>query len=72
MAEENDISNNDTQQPKNSGEGTGNFMIGILVPLVAFYFVSYKLYTGSYDDPLAMADIASKIAILKIQQLVFF
>ena len=68
MAEENqeDISNNDTQQPNNSGEGTGNFMIGILVPLVAFYFVSYKLYTGSYDDPLAMADIASKIAILKI------
>jgi hypothetical protein len=72
MAEENqeDISNNDTQQPNNSGEGTGNFMIGILVPLVAFYFVSYKLYTGSYDDPLAMADIASKIAILKIVLLV--
>jgi len=67
---ENPEKTEDTPPPNNSGGGTGNFMMGILVPLVAFYFISYKLYTGSYDDPLAIADIASKITILKIVLLV--
>jgi hypothetical protein len=65
-----DISNNDTKSTDNTGAGTGNFMLGILVPLIGFYFISFKLYSSSFDDPLARADISSKIAILKILLLV--
>ena len=64
------LSKNKIKNTENTGGGKGNFMLGVLVPLVAFYFVSYKLYTGSYDDPIARVDISSKITILKILLLV--
>ena len=64
------LSKNKIKNTENAGGGKGNFMLGVLVPLVAFYFVSYKLYTGSYDDPIARVDISSKITILKILLLV--
>jgi len=64
------LSKNKIKDTENKGGGKGNFMLGVLVPLVAFYFVSYKLYSGSFDDPITRVDIASKIAILKILLLV--
>ena len=51
--------------------GTGNFVLGIIVPLVAYYFISFQLYSKSYTELLsgnkaARADVVSKVGILKI------
>jgi len=72
MADENqnDASGNETKNTENTGGGTGNFMMGIFVPLIGFYFLCFKLYSGSYDNPIDRADIPSKIAILKVLLLV--
>lgn len=67
---QNDASENEIQETNKSGGNTGNFMIGILVPLIGFYFLSFKLYSGSYDNPIDRANIPSKIAILKVLLLV--
>ena len=66
-----DQSGNAIKSTENTGGGTGNFMIGILVPLFAFYFMCYKLYTGSYEESsIGNNTISSKIAILKVLLLV--
>jgi hypothetical protein len=67
---QNDASGNETKNTENTGGGTGNFMMGIFVPLIGFYFLCFKLYSGSYDNPIDRADIPSKIAILKVLLLV--
>lgn len=67
---QNDVSGNEIEETNKSGGGTGNFMLGILIPLVGFYFLSFKLYSGSYDNPIDRANIPSKIAILKVLLLV--
>lgn len=78
---QNDASENEIQETNKSGGNTGNFMIGILVPLIGFYFLSFKLYSGSYDNQERIfsndtsedsneVNIPSKIAILKVLLLV--
>ena len=66
---ENDASNNEVKS-SNTSNGTGGFMVSLLVPLVGFYFVCYKLYSGSFDNPDDRLGVPSKVAILKILLLV--
>ena len=66
---ENDASNNEVKAT-NTSNGSGGFMVSLLVPLVGFYFLCYKLYSGSFDNPNDRAGVPSKVAILKILLLV--
>ena len=72
--EQNNKESEETSDPnksptKKSG-GMGSFIISLLVPLFAFYIVSYKLYSSSFDDEVARVNIPSKIAILRVLLLV--
>jgi hypothetical protein len=62
MSDENNQSNNSTSR----STGTGNFVIGLIVPLVAYYFVVYKLYSSSFGEPTIKANVTAKVGIFKI------
>ncbi len=47
-------------------KGTGNFMMGIIVPLVAYYFIAFQLYSKSFNSPEAKANVVTQVGVLKI------
>lgn len=46
--------------------GTSSFIIGLIVPLIAYYFIIFKLYSSAYGDQLLLANVTTKVAIAKM------
>ena len=62
VAADNDAKNVSTSR----NTGTGGFVLGLIIPLVVYYFVTYKLYSSSFSDDVARVNVSSKVGVFKM------
>ena len=72
MSDNENVENSKNNNSANSSSttsrktGTGNFVLALVVPLVAYYFLVYKLYSSSFDEPTQKVNVTAKVGMFKI------